>query len=184
MDSPLRWPRARKDLQPERFEQGHADDVLAFVTHFNVFQENPLQLEAKSAVEIDIVNIDVARVDVNLVQVQDQEGVVEKTEGGPFANTLALQPGVAHQLFHLQFAGQRIDVLATDDSDSSFIVIDPEVFARRMGEVSLQIGFLLRERRHEALTECGISQPLDHFGDERRLQGPEYYMLNGQLPAL
>ena len=58
---------AGKDLQPERFEQSHAQDVLVFVTDGDVVKENSFQLETKPAVEIDIAHVDVARVDVNLV---------------------------------------------------------------------------------------------------------------------
>ena len=58
---------AGKDLQPGRFEQSHAHDVLVFVTDGDVVKENSFQLEAKPAVEIDIAHVDVARVDVNLV---------------------------------------------------------------------------------------------------------------------
>ena len=58
---------AGKDLQPERFEQSHAQDVLVFVTEGDVVKENSFQLETKPAVEIDIAHVDVARVDVNLV---------------------------------------------------------------------------------------------------------------------
>jgi hypothetical protein len=58
---------ARKDLQPERFEQSHAQDVLVFVTDGDVVKENSFQLETKPAVEIDIAHVDVAGVDVNLV---------------------------------------------------------------------------------------------------------------------
>jgi hypothetical protein len=50
----------RKDLQPERFEQSHAQDVLVFVTDGDVVKENSFQLETKPAVEIDIAHVDVA----------------------------------------------------------------------------------------------------------------------------
>src|SRR5439155_10188116 len=99
---------AREDLQPERFEQSHADNVLTPLAHPDVLEENSLQLESKPAIEIDVVDVDVARVDVNLVQVQDHERVVEKAECGPFADAFALQTGFAHELFHLQFAGQGV----------------------------------------------------------------------------
>jgi len=58
---------AGKDLQPERFEQSHAQDVLVFVADGDVVEENSFQLETKPAVKIDIAHVDVARVDVNLV---------------------------------------------------------------------------------------------------------------------
>src|SRR5436190_12017284 len=92
---------AGEDLEPEGFEKRHADDVLAFFAHFDVLEENPLHLETKSAVQIDVAHVDVAGVNVNLVQVADHECVVEKAEGGPFADALALQPGFTDELFHL-----------------------------------------------------------------------------------
>src|SRR5262245_54771086 len=55
-----------EDLQPERFEQSHAQNVLVFVTDDDVVKKHPFQLETEAAVEIDIANIDVARVDINL----------------------------------------------------------------------------------------------------------------------
>jgi hypothetical protein len=58
---------AGKDLQPERFEQSHAQDVLVFVTDGDVVKENSFQLVTNPAVEIVIAHVDVARVDVNLV---------------------------------------------------------------------------------------------------------------------
>ena len=98
-------PRARfgcgalgKYFQPERFEEGHADDVLVAVAHLDVLEENPLEFEPESAVEIEIVDVDVARVDVNLVQIADHERVVDKAEGGPFANTLALGPRLTDKM--------------------------------------------------------------------------------------
>jgi hypothetical protein len=36
---------ARKDLQPQRFEQSHAQDVLVFVTDSDVVMENSFQLQ-------------------------------------------------------------------------------------------------------------------------------------------
>src|SRR5205807_10327537 len=175
---------AREDLQPERFEQGHAHNVLALVTHFDVLEEDSLQLETKPGVEIEVVDIDVARVDVNLVQVQDQERVVKKAERGTFADAFALQPGFTHQLFHLQFARHRIDVLTADDSDRLLVVIDAKIVARGVSEVFLQIDFLLWKNRHEALSDRRVLEPLDDFGDDGRLQRPERHMLNGESLAL
>jgi hypothetical protein len=43
---------ARKDLQPERLEQSHADYILAFVADGDFVEENPFEFEPKSAVEI------------------------------------------------------------------------------------------------------------------------------------
>ena len=54
-------------MQPERFKQSHAEDVLVFVTDGDVVKENSFQLETKPAVEIDIAHVDVARMDVNFV---------------------------------------------------------------------------------------------------------------------
>src|SRR6266545_3223410 len=175
---------AREDLQPKRFEQSHPHDILTPFAHGDVVEKNPLQLETKPAVEIEVVDVDVARVDVNLVQVQDQEGVVEKAERGPFADAFALQAGFADELFHLQFAGQGVYVLAPDDADRLVLVIDPEILPRGMREVFLQINFLFRKGRHEALADCGIFEPFKHPGDERRSERPERHMLNGQLLAL
>ena len=58
---------AGKDLQPERFKQSHAQDVLVFVTDGDVVKENSFQLETKPAVEIDIAHVDVPRMDVDFV---------------------------------------------------------------------------------------------------------------------
>src|SRR5205823_3093614 len=52
-----------------------------------------------------------------------------------------------------------------------------------MSEVFLQIDFLLGKGRHEAFTDRGVLEPLDDFGDDRRLQRPERYMLNRQSLA-
>src|SRR5256885_5898047 len=117
---------AREDFGPKRFEQGHANDVLALVGHFDVLEENPLQLDPRPAVEIEIANVDVARVDVNLMQIQDHERVVKKSEGGAFADAFAVQPGFTHELFHLQFGSHGLNVVTADDSDRVFIVIDAE----------------------------------------------------------
>ncbi len=51
-----------KDLQPERFEQRHAHDVLPLIAHFQVFGKNALQFESKPAVNIEVAHVDVARV--------------------------------------------------------------------------------------------------------------------------
>ena len=56
-----------KDLQPERFEQSHAQNVLLFVADGDVVEENPFKFETEAAVEIDVAYVDVGRVDVNLV---------------------------------------------------------------------------------------------------------------------
>ena len=50
-----------------------------------------------------------------LVFVADAD-VVEKAEHRPFPNAFAVQPGLAHQLFHLEFARFQVKVLAADDS--------------------------------------------------------------------
>jgi len=47
-----------ENFHPKRFEQGHTDDVLPFVTHLHILEENSFQLETKPAVEIDVVNVD------------------------------------------------------------------------------------------------------------------------------
>jgi hypothetical protein len=76
--------------------------VLMFVADGNVVEENSFQLETKPAVEIDIAHVDVARVDVNLVQVPDHESIIKKAECRQFPDAFALRPGLAHQLFHLK----------------------------------------------------------------------------------
>ena len=57
----------RKDLQPERFKQSHAHNVLVLAANSDVVEEDSFQLETEPAVQIDIAYVDVARVDVNLV---------------------------------------------------------------------------------------------------------------------
>jgi hypothetical protein len=56
-----------EDLQPDWFEQSHAQNVLVFVTEDDVVQENAFQLKTEPAVEINVADIDIARVDINLV---------------------------------------------------------------------------------------------------------------------
>src|SRR6185436_2141921 len=70
------WPSSQsttrsKNSQPRGFQESHADDILALVSHFNIVEKDAFQFEAKAAVEIYISNVDVARVDVNLVKLQD-----------------------------------------------------------------------------------------------------------------
>ncbi len=79
-----------KDLQPERLEQSHADYVLAFVADCDVVEEDPFEFETKPAIEIDVAHVDVTRVDVNLVQVPDHEGIVKKAECCLLSDSFAL----------------------------------------------------------------------------------------------
>ena len=139
-----------KDLQPERFEQSHAQHVLVFVTDGDVVKENSFQLETKPAVEIDIAHIDVARVDVNLVQISDHKSIVKEAERRAFTNAFALQPRLAHELFHLEFTCREVDVLTAHDSYQLLIVVDAEVFPCRMGKIVSQLALLFRKLRHEA----------------------------------
>src|SRR5204863_6221235 len=90
---------AGKDLQPYRLEQSHAHDVLVFVTDSDVVKKNSFQLETKPTVEIDIAHVDVARVDVNLVQIPDHESIIKEAERRAFPDAFAVQPGFPHQLF-------------------------------------------------------------------------------------
>ena len=140
----------REDLQPKRFEQSHAQNVLAFVTDDDVVKENTFQLETEPAVEIDISDVDVARVYIHLVQVSDHERVIKETERPAFADAFALQPGLPHQLFHLEFTCRQVDVLTADDSYQLVIVVDAKIFPGRIGKIFSQLALLFRKCRHEA----------------------------------
>src|SRR5207302_11148003 len=174
---------AGKDLQPEPFEQSHAHDVLMFVADGNVVEENSFQLETKPAVEIDIAHVDVARVDVNLVQVPDHESIIKKAECRPFPDAFALRPGLAHQLFHLEFPRRRIDVLAADDSHRLVVVIDAEIVPSRIGEILLQLAYILRKCRHEAFADRRNLQPCDDLADDLQLQRTKRHVLDDKLFA-
>src|SRR5438046_9167823 len=58
-----------KYFQPERFEEGNANDVLVAVAHLDDLEDNPIEFEPESAGEIEIVDVAVALVDVKLVHV-------------------------------------------------------------------------------------------------------------------
>src|SRR5205814_1604253 len=90
-----------KNLQPDRFEQSHAHNVLASVAYSDVVEKDSFQFKAKPAVEIDIAYVDVARMDVNLVKIPDHESIIKEPERRPLPNAFALQSGFTHQLFHL-----------------------------------------------------------------------------------
>ena len=174
---------AGKDLQPEPFEQSHAHDVLVFVADGNVVEENSFQFETKPAVEIDISHVDVARMDVDLVQVPDHESIIKKAERRPFPDPFALRPGLAHQLFHLEFPRRRIDVLATDDSHRLVVVVDAEIVPSWMGEILLQLAFILRKCRHEAFADRRDLQPRDDLANDWQLQRTKRYVLDDKLFA-
>ena len=77
-------------MQPERLEQSHADYVLVFVADCDVVEKNAFKFEPKSAVEIDVANVDVTRVNVNLVQVPDYKRIVKKAKGRSLSDSFTL----------------------------------------------------------------------------------------------
>src|SRR5207249_4802385 len=173
-----------KDLQPERLEQSHADYVLTFVADCDVVEEDPFEFETKPAIEIDVAHVDVTRVDVNLVQVPDHERIVKKAECCLLSDSFALQARFAYQLFHLKFTGRRVDVLTADNSDRLVVVIDAEIFSRRLAEILLQLAFIFRKCRDEAFTHGLIFEPAGDLAYDLALQRTKRHVLNCELLAL
>ena len=141
-----------------------------FAADHDFVEEHSFQFETKSAVKIDIAHVDVTRVDVNLIQVPDHEGIIEKGECRALSDAFALQAGFAYKLFHLQFAGRRVDILAPDNSHRLIAIVDAEIFACRVAEILFQLAFSFRKRRHEAFAHCSVFQPTGNLFYDRHFQ--------------
>ncbi len=62
----------------------------SFVANCDVVEKDFYEFETKSAVQIDIANVDVTRANVNLVQVPDYRRIVKKAEGRSLSDSFTL----------------------------------------------------------------------------------------------
>ena len=91
--------------------------------------------------------------DINLIQVSNHKSIIEEAERRTFPDAFALQPGLSHQLLHLEFTCRQIDVLTADDSYQLAIVVNAEIFPCRIGKIVSQLALLFRKLRHEAFAD-------------------------------
>ena len=99
----------------------------------------------------------------HLLPIGDDIGEEQKEKGCPFADPFTALTGVAHELSHLDFLGNPIDMKGSDDSDKDAIADYHEVLSTRRIKIGSKIFGRIRKLGIEIAFGLVAARPLAHF---------------------